>query len=58
MSSFFGKLKNASDADRQNYFASEEARRARTHPAGINVSQKLFQPATLAEQLQHCAGKR
>ncbi|STW26209.1 copper/silver efflux system outer membrane protein CusC [Klebsiella michiganensis] len=25
---FFGKLKNMSDADRQNYFASEEARRA------------------------------
>ncbi|WP_438879354.1 TolC family protein, partial [Bacillus cereus group sp. Bce036] len=25
---FFGKLKNMSEADRQNYFASEEARRA------------------------------
>ena len=40
-----------SEADRQNYFASEEARRA-VHPAGLNVSQSYFSQQLAYEQLR------
>lgn len=39
---FFGKLRNMSDADRQNYFASEEARRAVHILLVSSVSQSYF----------------
>ena len=39
---FFGKLRNMSEADRQNFFASEEARRAVHILLISNVSQSYF----------------
>ena len=39
---FFGRLKNLSEADRQNFFASEEARRAVHILLIANVSQSYF----------------
>ncbi|KFC08975.1 cation efflux system protein [Trabulsiella guamensis ATCC 49490] len=39
---FFGKLKNMSDADRQNFFASEEAQRAVQILLVSSVSQSYF----------------
>ncbi len=52
MSSIFGKLKNMSDADRQNYFASEEARRAVHILLVSNVSQSYFSQQLAYEQLR------
>ncbi|MDW2611949.1 TolC family protein, partial [Escherichia coli] len=49
---FFGKLKNMSDADRQNYFASEEARRAVHILLVSNVSQSYFSQQLAYEQLR------
>jgi len=47
---FFGKLKNMSDADRQNYFASEEARRAVHILLVSDVSQRYFSQQLAYEQ--------
>lgn len=52
MSSIFGKLKNMSEADRQNYFASEEARRAVHILLVSNVSQSYFSQQLAYEQLR------
>ena len=49
---FFGKLKNMSDADRQNYFASEEARRAVHILLVSNVSQSYFNQQLAYKQLR------
>ena len=49
---FFGKLKNMSEADRQNYFASEEARRAVHILLVSNVSQSYFSQQLAYEQLR------
>ncbi|QQG85604.1 Cation efflux system protein CusC precursor (plasmid) [Escherichia coli] len=49
---FFGKLKNMSDADRQNYFASEEARRAVHILLVSSVSQSYFSQQLAYEQLR------
>ncbi|ABK50513.1 RND efflux system, outer membrane lipoprotein, NodT family (plasmid) [Shewanella sp. ANA-3] len=49
---FFGKLKNLSDADRQNYFASEEARRAVHILLVSSVSQSYFSQQLAYEQLR------
>jgi len=49
---FFGRLKNLSDADRQNFFASEEARRAVHILLIANVSQSYFNQRLAAAQLQ------
>jgi len=49
---FFGKLKNMSDADRQNYFASEEARRAVHILLVSDVSQRYFSQQLAYEQLR------
>lgn len=48
---FFGKLKNMSDADRQKFFASEEAQRAVHILLISNVSQSYFNQRLAAEQL-------
>lgn len=48
----FGKLKNMSEADRQNYFASEEARRAVHILLVSNVSQSYFSQQLAYEQLR------
>ncbi len=55
---FFGKLKNMSDADRQNYFASEEARRAVHILLVSSVSQSYFSQQLAYEQLPVLRGKR
>lgn len=52
MSSIFGKLKNMSEADRQNYFASEEARRAVHILLVSSVSQSYFSQQLAYEQLR------
>ncbi len=52
MSSIFGKLPTLSDADRQNYFASEEARRAVHILLVSNVSQSYFSQQLAYEQLR------
>ena len=49
---FFGKLKNMSEADRQNYFASEEARRAVHILLVSNVSQSYFNQQLAYKQLR------
>lgn len=49
---FFGRLKNLSEADRQNYFASEEARRAVHILLVSNVSQSYFNQRLAWAQLQ------
>jgi len=49
---FFGKLKNMSESDRQNYFASEEARRAVHILLVSNVSQSYFSQQLAYEQLR------
>ncbi len=49
---FFGKLKNMSDADRQNYFASEESRRAVHILLVSNVSQSYFNQQLAYKQLR------
>ncbi|MEB5665905.1 efflux transporter outer membrane subunit [Klebsiella pneumoniae] len=49
---FFGRLKNLSEADRQNFFASEEARRAVHILLIANVSQSYFNQRLAAAQLQ------
>ncbi|MDR8469509.1 Cu(+)/Ag(+) efflux RND transporter outer membrane channel SilC, partial [Acinetobacter baumannii] len=49
---FFGKLKNMSEADRQNYFASEEARRAVHILLVSSVSQSYFSQQLAYEQLR------
>ena len=49
---FFGRLKNLSEADRQNYFASEEARRAVHILLISNVSQSYFNQRLAWAQLQ------
>ncbi|MCU6667375.1 Cu(I)/Ag(I) efflux RND transporter outer membrane protein [Enterobacteriaceae bacterium H4N4] len=49
---FFGRLKNLSEADRQNYFASEEARRAVHILVIANVSQGYFNQRLAYAQLQ------
>lgn len=48
----FGRLKNLSEADRQNFFASEEARRAVHILLIANVSQSYFNQRLAAAQLQ------
>ncbi|QHM75479.1 Cation efflux system protein CusC [Mixta theicola] len=48
---FFGKLKNMSEADRQNYFASLEAQRAVHILLIANVSQNYFNQRLATEQL-------
>ena len=48
---FFGKLKNLSEADRQNFFASEEAQRAVHILLVSNVSQNYFNQRLAYEQL-------
>ena len=48
---FFGKLKNMSEADRQNFFASEAAQRAAQIVVVTNVSQGYFNQQRLAAQL-------
>lgn len=48
---FFGKLKNMSEADRQNVFASQAAQRAAQIVVVTNVSQAYFNQRRLAEQL-------
>ncbi len=45
-----------SDADRQNYFASEEARRAVHILLVSNVSQSYFSQQLAYEQPSYCAG--
>lgn len=49
---FFGKLKNMSEADRQNFFASQEAQRAVHILLVSNVSQSYFNQRLAYEQLQ------
>ena len=49
---FFGKLKNMSESDRQNYFASEEARRAVHILLVSNVSQSYYSQQLAYEQLR------
>ncbi|EBX9239036.1 cation transport lipoprotein [Salmonella enterica] len=49
---FFGRLKNMSEADRQNYLASEEARRAVHILLIANVSQSYFNQRLAYAQLQ------
>ena len=49
---FFGRLKNMSEAERQNFFASEEARRAVHILLIANVSQSYFNQRLAAAQLQ------
>lgn len=49
---FFGRLKNLSEADRENFFASEEARRAVHILLIANVSQSYFNQRLAAAQLQ------
>ncbi|EPA8554247.1 efflux transporter outer membrane subunit [Yersinia enterocolitica] len=49
---FFGKLKNMSEADRQNFFASQEAQRAVQILLVSNVSQSYFNQRLAYEQLQ------
>ncbi len=49
---FFDRLKNLSEADRQNFFASEEARRAVHILLIANVSQSYFNQRLAAAQLQ------
>ena len=51
---FFGKLRNMSEADRQNFFASEEARRAVHILLISNVSQSYFNQQ-LAYKQRHIA---
>lgn len=48
---FFGKLKNMSEAGRQNYFASQEAQRAVHILLVSNVSQSYFNQQLAYEQL-------
>lgn len=48
---FFGKLKNMSEADRQNFFASQAAQRAAQIVVVTNVSQGYFNQQRLAAQL-------
>lgn len=49
---FFGKLKNSSEAEKQNLFASEEARR-NVHIVLIsNISQNYFNQQLILEQLR------
>lgn len=48
---FFGKLKNMSEADRQNVFASQAAQRAAQIVVVTNVSQAYFNQRRLAAQL-------
>ncbi|TQO09228.1 UNVERIFIED_ORG: Cu(I)/Ag(I) efflux system outer membrane protein [Citrobacter freundii] len=49
---FFGRLKNMSEAERQNFFASEEARRAVHISLISNVSQSYFNQRQAYAQLQ------
>ena len=49
---FFGRLKNMSEAERQNFFASEEARRAVHILLITNVSQSYFNQRLAYAQLQ------
>lgn len=49
---FFGKLRNMNEADRQNYFASEEARRAVHILLVSNVSQSYFNQQLAYKQLR------
>ena len=49
---FFGRLKNMSEAERQNFFASEEARRAVHLSLISNVSQSYFNQRLAYAQLQ------
>ncbi|MEH0885158.1 efflux transporter outer membrane subunit [Enterobacter sp. UNJFSC 003] len=49
---FFGKLKNMSESDRQNYFASEEARRAVHILLVSDVSRGYFSQQLAYEQLR------
>ena len=49
---FFGRLKNMSEAERQNFFASEEARRAVHILLISNVSQSYFNQRLAYAQLQ------
>lgn len=49
---FFGRLKNMSEAERQNFFASEEARRAVHILLISNVSQSYFNQRQAYAQLQ------
>ncbi|MFW0765093.1 efflux transporter outer membrane subunit [Trabulsiella odontotermitis] len=49
---FFGKLKNMSDADRQNFFASEEARRSVQLLLVSSVSQSYFNQQLAYAQLR------
>lgn len=49
---FFGRLKNMSEADRQNFFASEEARRAVHILLVSNVAQSYFSQRLAWAQLQ------
>ena len=49
---FFGRLKNMSEAERQNFFASEEARRAVHISLISNVSQIYFNQRLAYAQLQ------
>lgn len=49
---FFGRLKNMSEAERQNFFASEEARRAVHISLISNVSQSYFNQRLAYTQLQ------
>ena len=49
---FFGRLKNMSEAERQNFFASEEARRAVHNSLISNVSQSYFNQRLAYAQLQ------
>ncbi len=48
---FFGRLKNMSDADRQNFFASHEARRAVQILLVSSVSQQYFNQRLIEAQL-------
>lgn len=49
---FFGKLRNMSEADRQNFFASEEARRAVHILLVSSVSQSYFSQQLAYKQLR------
>ncbi|OQD48163.1 hypothetical protein BWZ29_14245 [Enterobacter cancerogenus] len=49
---FFGRLRNMSEADRHNYFASEEARRAVHILLIANVSQSYFNQQLAFKQLR------
>lgn len=48
---FFGKLKNMSEADKQNFFASQAAQRAAQIVVVTNVSQAYFNQRLLTAQL-------